>query len=185
VTDYFYDGQMPIMEVHDDGTDVTVKKTGIGARGIDQITTKVNSGSETFAYPIYDTHGNMVATLARSGSSFTLGNEQSYDVWGSVRSGSSSEEQGYVANLGHRADPESFLTYMRARPCPAASSARIQRYKDSIGTCIAVMSRQAELISADASGGIGSACLLLAQSPVWQHTVHISWQRATKSLPAD
>jgi RHS repeat-associated protein len=32
-----------------------------------------------------------------------------------VRSGSSSEEQGYVANLGHRADPESFLTYMRAR----------------------------------------------------------------------
>jgi RHS repeat-associated protein len=57
----------------------------------------------------------MLATLGRSGSSYTTGNWQTYDVWGSVRSGSSSEQQGYVANLGHRSDPESFLTYMRAR----------------------------------------------------------------------
>jgi len=105
----------PFRTDFDDGTDVTVKRTGIGARGIDVLSTKVNSGSETFAYPIYDTHGNMVATLAKSGGAYALSNEQSFDVWGSVRSGSSTEDQGYCANLGHRADPESFLTYMRAR----------------------------------------------------------------------
>jgi RHS repeat-associated protein len=112
---YFYDGQMPIADYWTDGTDTLLTKYGVGARGIDVITKVANGGSETFGYPIYDTHGNMVATLARNGSGYTLGNQQSYDVWGSVRSGSSSEEQGYVANLGHRADPESFLTYMRAR----------------------------------------------------------------------
>jgi len=115
-TRYRYDGQMGVEDVWTDGTDTVLTRYGIGARGIDVITKKVNSGSETLAYPLYDTHGNMVATLARSGgSSYSLSNEQSYDVWGSVRSGSSSEELGYVANLGHRADPESFLTYMRAR----------------------------------------------------------------------
>ena len=109
-------------------TDELVTRYGIGARGIEVVSLLPLSAnescrgegagggaSETFGFPLYDTHGNMVATLGRSGSSFTLGNEQSYDVWGTVRSSSSSEEQGYVANLGHRADPESFLTYMRAR----------------------------------------------------------------------
>jgi RHS repeat-associated protein len=120
-TDYFYDGQMGVMdvEVYDpaSGPDVTtVTKYGIGARGIDLITKKVDSGSESFGYPIYDTHGNMVATLARYGSnSYSTGNAQTYDVWGGVRSGSSTEDQGYVANLGHRKDSESDLQYMRAR----------------------------------------------------------------------
>ena len=115
VTKYFYDGQMGIEDVWDDGTDELVTRYGIGARGIEVISKIENGGSETFGFPLYDTHGNMLATLGRSGSSYTTGNWQSYDVWGSVRSGSSSEQQGYVANLGHRADPESFLTYMRAR----------------------------------------------------------------------
>jgi RHS repeat-associated protein len=115
-TDYFYDGQMAVQDVHDDGTDTTVTKYGIGARGIDVITRKVNSGSETFGYPLYDTHGNMVATLARAPTNdFTTGNAKSYDVWGGDRSGSSSVYQGYVANLGHRSDAESDLQYMRAR----------------------------------------------------------------------
>ena len=53
---------------------------------------------------------------ARSGSnSYSTGNAQSYDAWGGVRSGSSTEDQGYVANLGHRKDAESSLLYMRAR----------------------------------------------------------------------
>jgi RHS repeat-associated protein len=114
-TKYFYDGQMGIEDVWDDGTDDLVTRYGIGARGIEMISKIENGGAETFGFPLYDTHGNMLATLGRDGSSYTTGNWQSYDVWGSVRSGSSSEQQGYVANLGHRADPESFLTYMRAR----------------------------------------------------------------------
>jgi RHS repeat-associated protein len=115
-TSYYYDGQMGVQDVWTDGTDTVVRKYGVGARGIDLITKKVNSGSESFGYPIYDSHGNMIATLARSGSnSYSTGNVQWYDVWGGVRSGSSSEDQGYVANLGHRKDGESSLTYMRAR----------------------------------------------------------------------
>ena len=113
-TRYRYDGQMGIEDVWDDGTDELVTRYGIGARGIEVVSLLPLSAnescrgegagggaSETFGFPVYDTHGNMLATLGRSGSSFTLGNEQSYDVWGSVRSGSSSEQQGYVANLGH------------------------------------------------------------------------------------
>jgi RHS repeat-associated protein len=58
----------------------------------------------------------MVATLARAPTNdFTTGNAKSYDVWGGARSGSSSVDQGYVANLGHRTDSESDLQYMRAR----------------------------------------------------------------------
>ena len=115
-TMFFYDGQMGVQDTWTDGTDTVVTKYGVGARGIDVITKKVNSGSEAFGYPVYDTHGNMVATLARSGSnSYSVGNVQWYDVWGGVRSGSSTEDQGYVANLGHRRDGESGLTYMRAR----------------------------------------------------------------------
>jgi RHS repeat-associated protein len=113
---YFHDGQMCVQDTSDDGTDVTVTKYGVGARGIDVITRKVNSGSETFGYPLYDTHGNMVATLARAPTNdFTTGNAKSYGVWGGDRSGSSSVDQGYVANLGHRTDSESDLQYMRAR----------------------------------------------------------------------
>jgi RHS repeat-associated protein len=115
-TRYFHDGQMCVQDTHDDGTDVTVAKYGVGARGIDVITRKENAGSETFGYPLYDTHGNMIATLARAPThDFTTGNEKTYDVWGGDRSGSSSVDQGYVANLGHRTDSESALQYMRAR----------------------------------------------------------------------
>ena len=116
---FAYDGYKNVSSVtapDAGGWDTTVTKYGVGARGIDVITKKVNSGSELFGYPVYDTHGNMVATLARSGSSsYSVGNVQWYDVWGGVRSGSSSEDQGYVANLGHRTDSESDLQYMRAR----------------------------------------------------------------------
>jgi RHS repeat-associated protein len=131
-TGYRYDGQMRVEDVsplstpgergRGEGsksgspfqTDELVTRYGIGARGIEVIS-KDDGGGEVFGFPIYDTHGNMLATLGRDGSSYTTGNWQTYDVWGSVRSGSSSEEQGYVANLGHRSDPESYLTYMRAR----------------------------------------------------------------------
>ena len=73
----------------------------------------------TTAYPLYDTHGNMVATLTKnaSGISWNVGNERSYDVWGGVRSGSATGGPTgcYCANLGHVQDDESGLVYMRAR----------------------------------------------------------------------
>ncbi len=73
----------------------------------------------TATYPLYDTHGNMVATLTKnaSGTSWNVRNERSYDVWGGVRSGAATggPKGRYCANLGHVQDDESGLIYMRAR----------------------------------------------------------------------
>jgi len=120
-TRYFYDGQIVIEEdfTIENGFLPTVTKTryGLGARGVDFVSTQVDSGSETVKFPIYDGHGNMIATLARNGSSYTLAIERLYDVWGGVRSGSSTgaPSQRYCANLGHKQDDESGLIYMWAR----------------------------------------------------------------------
>jgi RHS repeat-associated protein len=69
--------------------------------------------------PLYDTHGNMVATLTKNanGTSRNVGNERSYDVWGGVRTGADTggPKGRYCANLGHVQDDESGLIYMRAR----------------------------------------------------------------------
>lgn len=120
---YYYDGQMM---VEDDYTVegqyepvVTVMRYGIGARGIDFMDKRVDDGPETKGYPIYDGHGNMIATLGQTQGSpyYSLADQRSYDVWGSVRSGSTTGDpkQRYCANLGHVQDDESGLIYMRAR----------------------------------------------------------------------
>jgi len=59
----------------------------------------------------------MVATLARSGSTFITGNPRSFDAWGGIRGGphSGAPKGRYCANLGHVQDDESGLVYMRAR----------------------------------------------------------------------
>ncbi|GIK32695.1 MAG: RHS repeat-associated core domain-containing protein [Armatimonadetes bacterium] len=61
----------------------------------------------------------MIATLGRSENSpyFGVADLRSYDVWGAVRSGSTTGDpkQRYCANLGHVQDDESGLIYMRAR----------------------------------------------------------------------
>ncbi|ARU39876.1 hypothetical protein CCB80_02120 [Armatimonadetes bacterium Uphvl-Ar1] len=115
----YYDGQMPVEEtVHLDSTLQKLTRNFVGARGIEMMETTQNSAT-TQAYPLYDTHGNMVATLSKNsaGTSWSLGNERSYDVWGSVRSGAAvgGPKGRYVANLGHVQDDESGLIYMRAR----------------------------------------------------------------------
>jgi RHS repeat-associated protein len=93
--------------------------TSIGARGIEAIETTTGSGSPVTVYPLYDVHGNMVATLTKNtaGTSWSVGDERSYDVWGSVRSGATTggPKGRYVASLGHVQDDESGLIYMRAR----------------------------------------------------------------------
>jgi len=94
-------------------TEATMTRYALGVRGIDGIETTTVQGASA-VYPVYDGHGNMIATLARNGTSFARANNREYGVWGDIRSGSGGD-QGYVANLGHRKDAESGLTYMRAR----------------------------------------------------------------------
>ena len=65
----------------------------------------------------------MVATLAKQGSGYQIGNRRSFGAWGDVRQGQTTgDPKGrYVANLGHQDDDESGLTYMRARYYEASS----------------------------------------------------------------
>jgi len=74
-------------------------------------------GFTNVGFPIYDAHGNMVATLARSGSTFTLNNKRSFDAWGQIRNGAQTGDpkNRYCGSLGHQQDDESGLIYMRAR----------------------------------------------------------------------
>ncbi|MBL8066611.1 MAG: RHS repeat-associated core domain-containing protein [Chthonomonadaceae bacterium] len=90
---------------------------GLGARGIDWQQHYDAVGDVTsVGFPLYDTHGNNVGSVSRSGTNdFTVSNERTYDAWGSIRSGANYPQQGYCANLGHRKDDESSLVYMRAR----------------------------------------------------------------------
>jgi RHS repeat-associated protein len=122
-TRYFYDGQMC---VEDDDLiqigssweeDITVRRYGIGARGIDFIGYTENEQSEVQNFPIYDGHGNMVATIRRDGTGFVCENRRALDAWGEMRQGTAGQDprQQYCANLGHSRDNESGLTYMRAR----------------------------------------------------------------------
>ena len=49
-----------------------------------------SSGTTQTRYPLYDAHGNSVATLGRpttTGGLPGLGDERSYDAWGRVRLG--------------------------------------------------------------------------------------------------
>lgn len=113
----FYDGQFPIQHIEKTGSTVDKVVTNfVGVRGMEAIET-ITSSSTNVVYPLYDTHGNMVATLNSTGTGWTIGNERHYDVWGSVRQGSvtGGPKGRYVANLGHVQDDESGLTYMRAR----------------------------------------------------------------------
>ena len=121
-TSYRYDGQMPVEEFYK-GTVyprdyLQVVRYGLGARGIDDIERVRTQTGTTVGFPIYDGHGNMVATLGRSGTNgYTVGNLRSFDAWGGVRSGAGAgnPKGRYVANLGHVQDDESGLVYMRAR----------------------------------------------------------------------
>lgn len=110
-----------------------VTRYTLGPRGIDMIEAHrvatnipndplLNNPSRVF--PIYDGHGNMVATLKRATSgTCTLANQKRYEAWGSVRYddgvGSSDHvlnpKARYCANIGHSEDLGTGLTYMRGR----------------------------------------------------------------------
>jgi RHS repeat-associated protein len=116
-TSFAYDGQMGIEDADFNGGVLqAVTDYAIGARGIDRMA-KISGGNTNVLYPIYDGHGNMVSTLSYSGSSASLSNQRAFDAWGNIRnSDTSGDPKGrYCASLGHKADDESGLTYMRAR----------------------------------------------------------------------
>lgn len=116
-TNVRYDGQMGTedVELNGSGTITGLTRYGLGARGIDVVSRTTNSGN-TVSYPLYDAHGNNVGALSKSGSSFVVSDEKSYDAWGGLRSGTNANgKAAYCANLGHKQDDESGLIYMRAR----------------------------------------------------------------------
>lgn len=115
-TRYYYDGQMCMEDDYTAPSTFTKRKYGIGARGIDFIENWSNSTTiASTQFPIYDCHGNMIATIVRpSSGSATLADTRYFDAWGSP-SNSSGPKQKYCANLGHAQDDESGLIYMRAR----------------------------------------------------------------------
>jgi RHS repeat-associated protein len=113
----YYDGQVPIETKDTTATSTVITCNAIGARGIDWMQKTTGSGS-VVAFPLYDAHGNMIATLSRSGSgSYSTADLRSYDAWGRIRSGNTTgDPKGrYCGNLGHVEDDESALIYMRAR----------------------------------------------------------------------
>jgi len=115
VTRSDYDGQMPVFERQfNNGIQQWKRYNALGARGIDGW---YNSASSSWHYPIYDVHGNVKATLTRSGGTgHATANWKSFDVWGGERASEGSASMfGYCGNLGHPTDPESGLIYMRAR----------------------------------------------------------------------
>ena len=134
-TKYFYDGQMSIEDVFQNGSTTTVTNYAIGARGIDAISVSQNGGAASIGYPVYDTHGNMIATLSRFGPSYHLNNQRSFDPWGNIRLGSSAGDPSgrYCANLGHKQDDESGLIYMRARYYEPASGRFVSEDPDGDG----------------------------------------------------
>lgn len=115
---FFYDGQMQVesKETYLSGNN-WLTKYGVGARGIDYMERSYNGWTAAVAFPVYDGHGNMIATIGRSGSTYALGDQREYDVWGRIRAGNSTGDPKprYCANLGHVQDDESGLIYMRAR----------------------------------------------------------------------
>ncbi|MCO5297486.1 MAG: hypothetical protein M9921_11575 [Fimbriimonadaceae bacterium] len=76
-TRYFCDGQMCFEEdnVEEQAEVVNCTRYGLGARGIDWIETSVSGNPQTSLYPLYDGHGNMIATISLSG---TLSNLREY-----------------------------------------------------------------------------------------------------------
>ena|GEM_PF-4725070 len=113
---YSYDGQTSFEDQDGTGSSIVLNDYGIGARGIDYIA-RYASGVTTVGFPIYDAHGSMTACLSRSGTSYSVSSQRSYDAWGNVRQGASTgDPKGrYCAALGHKQDDESGLIYMKAR----------------------------------------------------------------------
>ena len=108
---------MGMEDAETQGANTTVTRYGLGARGVDLIE-RTGGGTTTTGFPLYDAHGNNVATLSRApNGGYSVNDRRSYDAWGKVRAQQSGGDPKlrYCASLGHRQDDESGLVYMRAR----------------------------------------------------------------------
>jgi RHS repeat-associated protein len=122
ITQYRYDGQMGVEDVELHSTNggstysvFAINRSALGARGIEAISRTTSSGTSV-SYPLYDAYGDNVGMLSKSGSSWSISEERSYDAWGVLRTGGTSDYEGrYCASIGHKQDDESGLVYMRAR----------------------------------------------------------------------
>ena len=116
-TRYRHDGQMGMEDVETQGANTVVTRYGLGARGVDLIE-RTGGSTVTTGFPLYDAHGNNVATLSRaSNGGYSVNDRRSYDAWGVVRAQQSGGDPKlrYCASIGHKQDDESGLIYMRAR----------------------------------------------------------------------
>ena len=118
LTRYRYDSQLSTESISRDsnGAITEMTRNALGARGIDMVSKAISSGI-SISYPIYDAHGNNVGMLSKTGGSWSLSDERTYDGWGQVRSGASvgGSSSRFCAEIGHTQDDESGLIYMKAR----------------------------------------------------------------------
>ena len=128
----------------------------LGARGTDRVSL-TNSSGTFISYPLYDAHGNEVATLAKSGSSYTTGHQRSYGAWGEVRQGDTTggPRARYCGNLGHVQDDETGLIYMRARYYDVASGRFATQDNQQAGSNWFTYAGDQPVTTADASGEDG------------------------------
>ena len=105
-TRYYYEGQMGIEEDYtreiEESMETDVTRYGLGARGIDFLEVDAYDSSPLAKSPLYDEHGNMIATLTKgSGGTYQVSARRYTDPWGVTRVGAStgSPDQRYFANL--------------------------------------------------------------------------------------
>ena len=100
--------------------------------------------------------GNMVATLTKSGTGCSIGGPRAYDAWGNILSGAGSgDPKGrYCANLGHKQDDESGLTYMRARYYEATSGRFVSEDESKSGANFYVYCSSVPTCKSDQSGAV-------------------------------
>lgn len=152
-TSYAYDGEMGFEDVEVGGSNPGTTDYAIGGRGVERLA--FTSGSNTsVSYPVFDGHGNMTATISESGSSYSSGNSRSFDAWGNIRnSDSSGDPKGrYCANLGHKADDENGLIYMRARFYDPTSGRFLSEDLDHESTNWYIYAKNDPLSKVDESG---------------------------------
>ncbi len=153
---YRYDGQMGMQDVEVKPGVLNITNYGLGARGVD-----IGSTNGDVWYPVYDGHGNMVATLSKSGSGYNVSNRRSYDPWGNLRLGSIYTEPNgrYCANLGHKTDDESAMIYMRARYYEPSVGRFISEDPARDGTNWMTYVDNAPVLCVDQSGKVAEALL--------------------------
>ena len=180
---YRHDGQMPMQTaiVKADGSTLRIDN-GLGARGMDWTSVTTSSGTTT-SFPIYDAHGNEVATLSRgSSNTYSLANQRSYGAWGEIRQGSTTggPRGRYCGELGHTQDDETDLVYMRARYYEPSSGRFISEDPSCQGLNWYVYCQNSPTSSIDGSGRDGSPQGLLADV-LREFAASLSWFRMMKS----